>query len=204
VALSDTEIDRIRYHTGSNLLKAGAEPYIGNVNAVYDEVIQTYARTAPTTTSNTAVVAAGSPTPVTLTLADATGIEPYERVLVDVDSRLEPATVQSKTGSDITLMLTLAHTGTYPVAVFSGETQIRYLLNKCEELERQKGSSGTFGSAGLERVDEVWFNTGGGGNAVYKSLADQLMGWRDSLCMALGLPNGWRLRQNAGLRTEAY
>ena len=51
MALSDTEIDRIRYHTGSNLLEAGAEPYIGNVDAVYDTVIQTYARTAPSTTT---------------------------------------------------------------------------------------------------------------------------------------------------------
>jgi hypothetical protein len=204
VALSDTEIDRIRYHTGSNLLEAGAEPYLGEVDAVYDQVIQTYTRTAPTTTSDTAVVAAGTPTPVTLTLADATGIEPYEHVLVDVDSRLEPATVQSKTGDDITLMLSLAHTGTYPVAVFSGETQIRYLLNKCEELERSAGSGSAISAAGLHRVDEVWFFATGSGNNVFESLGDQLMAWRDSLCQALNLPNRWRWRRSAMGCSEAY
>ena len=204
MALSDTEIDRIRYHTGSNLLEAGAEPYIGNVDAVYDAVIQTYTRTAPTTTSSTVVTAAGSPTPATLTLADATGFEQFERVLVDVDSRLEPATVQSKTGNDITLMLSLAHTGTYPVAVFSGETQIRYLLNMCEELERSSGSGSAINAAGLQRVDEVWFFATGSGNNVFKSLSSQLMTWRDRLCMALNLPNKWRYRQDAMRCSEAY
>lgn len=204
MALSDTEIDRIRYHCGYNLLEAGAELYIGNVDAVFDTVIQTYARTGPTTTSSTAVVAAAAPTPATLTLADATGFDPVERVVVDVDSRSEVATVQSKTGSDITLLLTLAHTGTYPLAVFSGEAQIRYLLNKCEELENRKGSSGTQGAAGLKRVDEVWFDNSSGRNSVYRSVADQLMGWRDSLCQALNVVNLWRERQQAGQQISLY
>jgi hypothetical protein len=204
MALSDTEIDRIRYHCGYNLLEAGAELYVGNVHAVFDTVIQTYARTGPSTTSSTVVAAAAAATPSTLTLADGTGFDALERVVVDVDARSEVASVQSRNVNDITLLLTLAHTGTYPVAVFSGEHQIRYLLNKCEELEQRKGSSGTQGAAGLSRVDEVWFNTKSGANSVYKSIADQLMGWRDSLCNALNVVNKWRQLQQSGATVSLY
>jgi hypothetical protein len=202
MALSDTEIDRIRYHCGYNLLEAGAELYVGNVHAVFDTVIQTYARTSPATTSDTAVVAAATPTPSTLTLADGTGFDALERVVIDVDSRSEVATVQYRTVNDVTLLLSLAHTGTYPVAVYSGEAQIRFLLNKCEELETRGGSSGTQGAAGLQRVDEVWFAKGGGG--VAGQLRNQLMGWRDSLCQALNVTNLWRVRQQSGATVSLY
>jgi len=202
MALSDTEIDRIRYHCGYNLLEAGAELYVGNVHAVFDSVIQTYARTSPATTSSTVVAAAATPTPSTLTLADGTGFDALERVVVDVDSRAEVASVQFRNVNDVTLLLSLAHTGTYPVAVFSGEAQIRFLLGKCEEAEAKAGSSGTFSAAGLSRVDEVRFNTKGGSVAV--ELQRQLMSWRDSLCQALNVQNLWRVRQQSGATVSLY
>ena len=204
MALSDTELDALRYHCGYNLLEAGAELYVGNVDAIFDTVIQTYLRTGPETTSATVVTAATAPTQATLTLADGTDFDAIQRVVVDLDSRREIASIQSRNVNDITLLLMLAHTGTYPVAIESGEQVARYLLSKCIEAEERLGSGGTFGSAGLSRVDEVWFNTKGGANNVAKSLADQLMRWRDSLCQALNVQNLWRVRGRAGQSISLY
>jgi hypothetical protein len=187
VALLTSELRRLRYELGYNVLDAGAEPYIG-VHAVFEQVIQTYMQAGATTTSATAVTAATTPTPVTLTLADGTGFTAFDRAMVDVDGRLEVATIQLVSGNDITLMLELAHSGTYPVAVEGGEAIVRQILRRLDLIAAELGDGGVLASAGLRRVDEIEF-----ANDLRSSRREETEAlreyWRDELASALGVRN---------------
>lgn len=208
MALTDSEIMEAKFHTGWSVLEAGAEPYIGIASA-FDTVIQAYTEAGASTTSSTAVTAASTATPATLTLASATGFALFDRVVIDVDDRQEEATVQSVSGSDIVVLLTKAHSGTYPVTVEGGEVIIRRILRKLRDLTGVSGSmaSGTSAaSGGLKKVDEVeWYDaSSASGKTQFDMLAEQVMYWRDQLASALGIPNGWRHRAGSGLSVTLY
>ncbi len=190
MALLDSEIDRIRYECGYNVLAAGAEPYIG-VTAIFEQVIATYLRAGASTTSATAVTAADSPTPVALTLASATGFAAGARVWIDVDTRQEAATVQSISGAVITVQLSFTHSGTYPVTVAGGEGIVREILAHLRALDTQQDKVAQV--AGLKKVDEIeWHPGGSSSESRTKSLQRMRMYWRDQLCHALGVANMWR------------
>lgn len=193
MALTDAEVWQCKYELGFNLLTAGAEPYIG-VTALFDQVISPFLTAATETTSSTSVTAATSPTPVTLTLASASGFAAGEVVVVDVDSRQERATIQSLTGSDITVQLTLAHSGTYPVLLEGPESIVRTLLLRLRNAGSAQVSSGTT-SAGIKQVDEIQFFEGG---ERYRMLHAERMRLRDELSAVLGAPNMWRHRAAVG------
>lgn len=204
MALLTSEIVRLKYECGFNVLQAGAEPYV-SVVAIFDQVIATYMQAGATTTSSTSVTAASEPTPVALTLASASGFAAGARVWVDVDTRQEVATVQSISGSVITLQLQRAHSGTYPVTVDGGEGIIRSLLRRLDKLQEAIGSSHE--AAGIKTVDEIEFfgnsySSGGGGRV--KALYDAQARTRDELCSALGVQNGWRLRSQAMSTVSLY
>ena len=179
MALLDSEINRIRYELGSPNLSVLAEPYIG-IAAVYTHIVQPYLLAGAKTTSTTAVTAATSPTLVTLTLASATGVEAGATVVVDVDARQERATVESVSGSTIAVLLSLAHSGTYPVTVEGGESIVRDILRKLRIIGDRLESS--FGRAGIKKVDEVEFFEGG---AVFTNLMSQREYWRGELARVL-------------------
>ncbi len=157
VALLQSELRRIRHELGYNVLDAGADPYIG-VTAVFDQVVLPYMQAGAVTTSTVAVAApsvAGTFAPVSLTLASATGFAQFDRAIIDVDSRQEIATISSISGSVITVLLSLAHSGTYPVSVEGGESIVRDALRKITNV----GASleGGAASAGIKKADEVEF-----------------------------------------------
>lgn len=209
MALLAAELERIRYELGFNDLTAGAEPYIG-VAAIFDRVIQPYLRAGATTTSSTSVTAASPgalPSPVALTLADATGFAQFARVVVDVDGRQERVTVQSVSGSVINVMLSLAHSGTYPVTVEGGETMVRELLDKCRECHDQIRQSAL--SAGIKQVDngDVVFFGGKDGSSRIAMLQALLTFHRSELCKLLfGVGSLGELlsRGRGSVRTEVY
>lgn len=190
MALTDAEVQRCKYELGYNLLAVGAEPYIGFV-AVFDQVIQPYTLGGTATTSATPVTAATTPTPQSLVLASIGDIVAGSVVLVDVDTRQERATVQSVSGLSITLQLSLAHTGTYPVVLEGGESIIRDIL---EELRAVADSiSNLKDRVGLKQVDEVQFF--GGGQTLASQGIDPMTHtlnlreyWRDELARCLGIP----------------
>lgn len=205
MALLTSEIQRLKYELGYGLVGIGAEPMIGYY-IVFEQVIQPYLSSGASTTSSTSVTAATEPTPVTLTLASATGFTAGNRVVVDVDSRQESATVQLVSGSTITLMLTKAHSGTFQVTVEAGEAIIRGILQKLDAISGLMGGgtsglmAGAASSAGLRKVDEIEFF--GGGNTIGTQGVDQLTQlvklqeyWRDELAYALGIP---RLNKSSG------
>lgn len=206
MALSDSDVIRLKYHLGYNVLGIGAEPYIGIV-AIFNQVVQKYMTSGASTTSSTSVVAASTPTQATVTLAAPTGFTPGDRVVVDVDSREEVARIQSVAGSNIQLLLSLAHSGTYPITVEGGETIVRDLLRKCDSLDGFNGAlEGATDTAGIKKVDEIEFygnDTSKGQKDQTAALRDQLAFWRDELASALGVQN-LRRRRRGGSFFEAY
>jgi len=188
VALLDSEIARCKYELGYNLLTIAAEPYIG-VARVFELVIQPNMLAGAITTSSTVVtaVAAGAlASPVTLTLASVTGFSPGDRVIVDVDDRQEAATVQSVSGSTITLLLSKAHSGTYTLTVERGESIVREILQRLRAIADKLGTA-AIQQAGIAKVDEIEFFKGMQG--VRYELQRLQTFWRNELSSALGVQN---------------
>lgn len=201
MALLTSELQRLRFECGYNALAAGAEPYVG-VTAIFDQVVATYLTAGASTTSSTTVTAATSPTPVTLTLASSSGFATFARVWVDVDARQESATVQAVSGATITVLLSLAHTGTYPVTVEGGEAMVRDQLRKLRTIDEQL--TGAYSSAGIKQVDEVHFFGDSAGSSRIDALLDAQMEARDELCSLLGVENMWRRRRGAMQTLSLY
>lgn len=201
MALLDSEIARCKYELGYNLLTVSAEPYIG-VARVFELVIQPNLLAGAKTTSATVVtaVAAGAlASPVTLTLADATGFSAGDRVIVDVDSRQEAATVQAVAGATITVLLSKAHTGTYSVTVERGESIVREILGRLRDIADKLGSV-VLQQVGIKQVDEIEF-FGGNMFSVRREMQRMQDYWRNELASALGVQN---LRANAGGAIAVY
>jgi hypothetical protein len=199
MALLPSELVRLRYELGYNLLTVGAEPWIG-VASAFDNVIGPYLRSGASTTSSTAVVAASAPTPTPITLADATGFDVGARVVVDVDARQEIVTVQSISGLIITVVLKNAHTGSYPVTVEGGESIVRDILTKLRNVSDKLESAST--KAGIKRVDEIELYPEGT-SGVFQTLRRQREYWRDELASAVGLARMNRT-SGGGSRMSVY
>jgi len=196
MALNQSEVQRIRYELGYNVLAAGAEPYIG-VHAVFDQVIAVYLKAGASTTSSTAVVAAAAPAPVALTLTSAIGFAAGCSVVVDVDARQEVATVQSLAGAVATVLLSLAHAGTYPVSVEGGESMVREILGRLRTIASRLGG-GAIDAAGVKKVDEIEFFAGSP-DAQATALRGQQTYWRCELAGLLGVQNLRETRSGSAL-----
>lgn len=195
MALLDSEISRIKWHLGFTVVGIGAEPRIDYV-ALFDQVIQPYVGSNATTTSSTTVAAASTPTPVTLTLASATGFNPSDKAVIDVDSRQERVTVQSVSGSTISVILTKAHSGTYPVSVEGPDTIVRDILQRCDDA--WAAYSTALSSAGLKQLGQgeiEWFEEKGSAGRL-GALKATLARWRGELGSVLGISP--RNRGNGG------
>lgn len=209
MALTTSEVTRIKAELGYPLLSTSAEPYIG-IAAIFDQVIRPYLLEGASTTCTTAVTAAASPTPVTLTIASATGFAAGNTVIIDVDERQESATVQSLSGASIVVLLSLAHSGTYPVTVEGGESIIREMLATLRSFTGPTGKIAKAAEqAGLKKVDEIEFfdasqRTGGTGSSVLDGILANQMYHRDELAQLLGCPNLRSKRKQAAQSISVY
>ena len=190
MALTDSEVQRVRYELGYPNLNTAAEPYIGIV-AVFTQVIQPYTLSGASTTSSTPVTAASTPTPQTLVLQSAVGFNAGAVVIIDVDSRQERATIQSLSGTSMTVQLSLAHSGSYPVTVEGGESIIRDILRELRSVA--DAISSLKDRVGLKKADEIEFF--GGGQTLASQGIDPMTHtlnlreyWRDELARCLGIP----------------
>lgn len=197
MALRTSELQKIKFHLGYHLVGIGGEPWISYV-ALFEQVIAVFLQAGAATTSSTTVAAQNEPTPVTITLASASGFAANDRVIVDVDSRQEVATVQSLSGSNATVLLSLAHTGTYPVELEGGEGIIRELLNRLDRIDVALGED-VIGSAGVKRVDEIEFFGPQNGVTRFTDLRQQRDYWRDELAAVLGIVNLRKVRGGQGI-----
>lgn len=201
MALLTSELTRLRFELGYNMLGVAAEPYV-EYHAAFDRVVAQYLQAGAKTTSSSVVSASTPPSPVTLTLASATGFSAGDAVVVDVDGRQERARVQALSGSTITLLLGFAHTGTYPVTVEGGESIIRDILAKIYAIDTAQANA--VNTAGIKRVDEIEFFGGTLMTSQYRMLQQQRSARRDELASALGVMNLWNLRQGASLTMALY
>ena len=154
MAFTTSELARIKAELGYNLLSVGATAYIG-ITQLFEQVVNENLADEVRTTSATSVTAQSSPTPVALTLGDATGFTAGDQVVVDVDSRREKATIAAVTGSTVTVQLTLPHSGTYPVSVAGPIVMAREALGRIDAIKARM--AGTYGAGALKRVDEIEF-----------------------------------------------
>ena len=201
MALLDSEIARIKAELGYPLLSNSAEPFVGIV-AIFEQVIQPYLTGGASTTSSTAVSAQSEATPIALTVADATGFAALDRVLIDVDDRREQATIQSISGTTVTLMLRKKHSGTYPVFVEGGESIIRETLSRIAEVKEKLLKN--YGAGALKQVDEISFYAAGDGATLFGVLGENLRFWRNELSALLGVPNMWSVKQASNGRLAVY
>ena len=213
MALTDSEVMRIRYELGYPNLSTSAEPYIG-IAAFFSQVMQPYLLTGAITTSSTALTATTTPTPQALVLTSATGFAVGNVVVVDVDQRQERATVASIVGLTATVQLSKDHSGTYPVTVEGAESIIRDILNELRVLTTgMNGQPGTISSVrsrvGLKKVDDVEFF--GGGSTLASQGRDPLTAlfelreyWRDELANAIGIDRMNDKRNSGGSDISVY
>jgi hypothetical protein len=123
MALTTSEIQRIKAELGFNLLNAGADVYVGGITAFFENVLQVYAQSGASTTCTTVIPTPTQlPTAVAITLASSSGFASGLQVLIDVDGLQEAVTIQSISGSVITVLLAKPHQGTYPVTIPSTGT----------------------------------------------------------------------------------
>lgn len=200
MALTASEVQRVRVELGYHALTVSAEPYISYIS-IFDQIITPYLNAGATTTSATAVAAATEPTLRALTLTSAMGFAAFARVVVDVDAFQETATVRTVSGSTITLFLSKAHSGTYPVTVEGGESIIRELLARIAEVKTKMAKD--YGAGTLKKVDEIeWFQAGE--LTSFGSFGAQLRYWRDELAAALGIESLWGQKTAGAQRMAAY
>lgn len=203
MALLASEVERLKFELGYNALGIGAMPYVSYV-ALFDQIVLPYLDAGARTTSATAVTASSTgPVPVALTLNDPTGFAALARVVIDVDTRQEFATIQSLAGSAMTVQLYRAHSGTYPVTVEGGETMVRQALRRCINVSDRIDKA--LSAAGLKRAEEVeWYQSIGGGSAVLDSLRVEQRRMRDELGSLVGVQNLWSLRAGQGQSATLY
>lgn len=201
MALTTGELQRIRIELGFNALGVGAAPFV-NVTALFETIVKTYILAGAATTSATDIVEDRTGTPVAVTLANVSGFAAGDLVWVDVDDRMESATIQSLSGSDVTLQLHKAHAGTYPVTQDCGEAEARAKLREIKALKDRRAAR--VGMGEIRQVDEVGFFQSRTGSTSMSLFQRDLMVLRDELAAALGVPNAWRLKQASGSTIAPY
>ena len=195
--LLQSELERLKYESGFNLLTLSALPYaLDGVTQIFEQVVQPYLQAGVLTYSSTPVAAipvGGSPSPVTLTVVSTAGIAVGDRLIVDQDLPQEGTHVSAIGAGTITAMLANAHQGTYPVTVEGGEAIIRQLLRECVLIQARISASA--GRLGVKRAGDVeFFGTTSNQKGTRGELLELQRYWRGELCEALGIPN---LREEA-------
>lgn len=172
MALSDAEIQSLRFHLGYGNLETPAAPYTPDgFYEVFSQVIAPNLETGTQTTCSTATTAGAI---TTVTLASVSGIAAYTPLVADVADDAEVVIVKSVSGSTVTARFEKAHSAGFPVAVMSGEARLRMLLWDADIAWKKAQNAAITKTAGLKQLGQgeiEWF----GGGAV---LADTLTHYR--------------------------
>lgn len=193
---STQQLYRIKRELGYHVLTINSLPFIG-YSQIFDSVVQTSLDAEVTTTATlaTAITATSEPVPQALTLASPTGFTAGSRVIVDVDTRVETSTIQSLSGSIITVQLMKAHSGTIPVTLEGPISMALEILRQIDQVRSEM--SITFGEGAIKKVDEIEFY-GQSEKSSFGLLGNQLMSWRDELAAILGVRNAWHSKASQG------
>lgn len=190
MALTNSELQKIRAELGYHGLAVNAEPYV-SYYALFDQIIKPYLLSGAITSSATVVAASSAATPATLTLQSTAGFALGNVAIVDVDNRQERATIVAMNATTITVQLSRDHgPSTYPVVCEGAESIAREILDQLRAVADTIRAVKS--RVGLSRVDDVEFF--GGGSSVGSKGVDPLTNllrlqgmWRDELASCLGV-----------------
>lgn len=205
MALLQSELERCKFELGFNLLTLSALPYAWDgVTQIFEQVVQPYLEAGEKNYSATAVVAAASPTQITLALQTTpTAILVGDRLIVDQDVQQEAGHVYAVTSSSVTVALANAHSGTYPLTVEGGESIIRDCLRQCLLIQQQISQASVV--VGVKRADEVeFFGTTTQQMGRRSELIELQRYWRNELAQAIGVPNLREERRGSGSMLVNY
>jgi len=191
--LTQNELARIKREVLDNVLDVGAVPYF-SILAIY-EVIQQNVSSAdtPPTTSSTAIATAG---PVTIVVADATGLSAATMIQLDAGDARETCPIKYVSGTSVSINATKPHGGTYPIEIESPLTLVRGTLSDLAMVQQQINKART--KLGLKRVDEVeWFSAQEGGSSVMQ-LREEQSRLRMDLASMCGIAGWLRNAEMAG------
>ena len=214
MALQSYEIDLIKMQLGYAVERLSAEPYIGYV-ALFDRVVQPYTFDN-TTTSSTAVVAAGT-LPITVAANPAapnnSALLTFNlgtQCVVDVGPNQEIATIQVLSGLTWTLTFANTHPAGFTIWPNGAEWAVRGILTRIATIETAIGTISPR-LAGLGQVDEIkaFASSKGAGKGATRDTFDSLVAQRaqarNDLAGAIGVPNLWEVRKADGAsRLEVY
>lgn len=159
MALSDSEIESLRYHLGYGNIGLGVSMYTPDgFKELFDQIIAPYLTGDTETTATTSIVAGTS---ATVTPVSMTGIVPYAKLVIDVGDDVELVMVRSVSVSAFTAKFAKAHPSTgYPVALMGGHARLRLLLNQADNAWQAMQDPSVGATAGLKQVDKgdvEWF-----------------------------------------------
>lgn len=158
MAISDIEVESVRFHLGYGNIGLDASPYTsdGYLTLIRDVLIPNLSTGAQTTTS-TGVLGGAT---ATVTPAAMTGILVNSKIVADVGPDAEIVTVRSVTLTTFSAFFARAHTGSYPLALLSGEARLRLLLGQADAAWQALQDPSVGATAGLKQVDKgdvEWF-----------------------------------------------
>lgn len=161
MALTDAEVESLRFHLGYGNLDYGAYPYTPDgFKEIFDQVIGPNLTGTTETTASTAITAGST---VTVTPVSMTGIVVHARLVIDVADAVEIVSVRAVTLTTFTAAFANAHTGTYPVALLGGTARLRMLLAQADKAWQSIQDTTVATTSGLKSVDKgdvVWKDDG--------------------------------------------
>lgn len=154
-------MESLRFHLGYGNLDGARLYHRNGFKGFFDQVIAPHLTTGPETSATTAITAGAT---VAVTPASMDGIAPYTRLVVDVADAAEVVTVRSTTPTTFTATFAKAHPASgYPIAVESGVTRLRMLLQAADAAWQKMQSASITSAAGLKQLGRgeiEWFGTG--------------------------------------------
>lgn len=161
MALTDSEIQALRFHLGYGNIDVGAYPYTPDgFQYLFESVIAPNLEVVASTTATTSATAGAT---TTVTVGSIASIAAWTQLIVDVGDDAEVVAVRATSGLTFTAYFAKAHTQPYPVAVSSGEARLRYLLWQADKAWQTLQSSGITKTAGLKQLGQgeiEWFPNG--------------------------------------------
>jgi len=158
VAITDAEIEALRFHLGYGNLDFGAYPYSPDgFKELFRDVVAPNLTGTTETTATTAITAGAT---VAVTPVSMTGIVVNARLVVDVSDAVELVTVKSVSGGNFTATFAKAHPATgYPIALMGGLARLRLMLSQADAAWQAWQDLSIAALGGLKSVDKgdvVW------------------------------------------------
>jgi hypothetical protein len=205
MALTDAEIEDLRYHLGYGNIGVGAYPHTGDgFYEVFFNVVQPYLQEGDSTSSLTAVTASTITQVIPLSM---TGIVASAQLVVDVGDDAEIVWVKSVLPSSFFARFAKAHSGDgYPIMVNSGAARCRYMLNEANKAwayiqSEELSKIGNLKGIGRKEV-EWWSPEQAGGSAVDRAI-EHYRRIVDRLSQLVRIPPAWGA-SSGSTRLEAY